>query len=396
MVTDSKPHLYSVADPYPWYRHLQQENPVFKTPDGKIMITGYEDAEMLLNDPRCSHWGQDSNTFQHMHPLEKAIAQTLHALAPGSKPAFRKQIMHQLAAKTLRTDEEEMKRAADEILNRLTALPRFEFMNDYAHPFTFGTICRVMGVPENEIDNFCEITSGLKGFYLSFISEKIQTESESKQGRLFIDIIRRLILTKHRAPGNDLCSAILAVCPPGKQNESFIISLIVLLFYAGHQNMMNFMGNALLALHGKTEEQAMLRESLPFAIESVDEFIRYDSPLQSILLVTQKEIDLHGNHIPAGSQLLINIGAANRDPAKFKNPDQLILTRKSSHLGFGTGSFRCIGARLAQIQGGIGLHRFFTYVSSYLTVQDSVSWSNFSVQRGPSSILLDIKWIYEK
>lgn len=351
------------------------------------MITRYEDAEMLLNDQRCSHWGQDSRTFQYMNPVEKAIAQTLHALAPGSKPAFRRQIMHQLAARTLRIDEEGMKKRADDILNGLTSRSRIEFMNDYAHPFTFGTICRVMGVPENEIDTYAKIASGLKGGYLIFISE---TGSESEQGRLFLDTLRRLIMMKQQTPGDDLCSAILAVCPPDNQNESFIISLMVLLFYAGHQNMMNFMGNALLALSGKIQEQSMLRESLPFAIESVDELIRYDSPLQSILLVTQEEINLHGNLIPAGSQLLINVGAANRDPAKFKNPDELILTRKPLHLGFGTGAFRCIGARLAQLQGGIGLHRFFTHVRSYNPVQDSISWSNFSVQRGPSSVLLDI------
>lgn len=395
MVTSPNAPSYSVADPYPWYQWLQQESSVYKTPDGSWMITGYEEAEMLLQDKRCSHWGQDNTTFQHMPPLEKAIAQTLHALSPEGNPPFRKQLMHQLAAKNLNIDSEGMKIQADKILDKLTAYPQFEFMNDYAHPFTFGIICHIMGVPLDEIYAFSDITAGLKGGYLSFISEKIQTETENKQGRLFIDIIRRLIAIKSKTPGNDLCSTILAICPL-KENESSIISLIVLLFYAGHQNMMNFMGNALLALQGKTAAQKMLRESLPFAIESVDELIRYDSPLQYILLLTREAINLHGNIIPAGSRLLINVGAANRDPAKFKDPDELILTRKPVHLGFGSGTFRCIGARLAQIQGGVGLHRFFTYVNSYSPVQNSISWNNFAVQRGPSSILLAINWNHEK
>lgn len=396
MIINADEPRYSIADPYPWYKWVQQEKPVFRTSEGMWMITGYEDAMMLLSDPRCSHWGQDSRTFQYLSPVEKAIAQTLHALAPGNTPAFRKQIMHQLAARTLQVDEDDMKRQADEIFDALRFSSRMEFMSDYAHPFTFGTICRVMGMPQEEVDAFSQIVSRLQGGYLSFIDEKSWINGGDEQKKTFIDTLRRLIGLKRQTPGKDLCSAILTVVPADDRNDSYIISLMVLLFYAGHQNMMNFMGNALVALQDRTEDQSMLRESLPFAINSVDELIRYDSPLQSVLLITQEPIHLHGTTIPAGSQLLISIGAANRDPAKFDNPDQLILTRRPNHLGFGAGAFRCIGARLAQIQGGIGLHRFFAHVRTYAPVADHISWSHFSVQRGPSSILLDINWNHEK
>ncbi|AMP98147.1 hypothetical protein AY601_1223 [Pedobacter cryoconitis] len=396
MTTNADEPRYSVADPYPWYKWVQQKKPIYRTPEGMWMITGYEDAMMLLSDPRCSHWGQDSKTFQYLSPVEKAIAQTLHALAPGNTPAFRKQIMHQLAARTLQIDEDDMKRQADEILDGLRSSSGMEFMNDYAHPFTFGTICSVMGVPQEEVGAFSKIVGRLQGGYLSFIDEKSWSNGEDEQKKIFIDTLRRLIGLKRQTPGKDLCSAILAVVPADEQDDSYLISLMVLLFYAGHQNMMNFMGNALVALQDRVEDQSMLRESLPFAITSVDELIRYDSPLQSVLLITQESINLHGTIIPAGSQLLVSIGAANRDAAKFDDPDQLILARRPNHLGFGAGAFRCIGARLAQIQGGIGLHRFFAHVNSYAPVADPISWSHFSVQRGPSSILLDINWNHER
>lgn len=395
MIIDASEPQYSIADPYPWYKWVQQEKPVFKTPQGMWMITAYEDAMMLLSDPRCSHWGQDSQIFQYLSPVEKAIAQTLHALAPGHTPTFRKQIMHQLAARTLQIDEDDMKQQADEILSGLRSSSRIEFMTDYAHPFTFGTICRVMGVPKEEVSTFSKIVGSLRGGYLSFVNEKLWESGEDEARKIFIDTLQRLIGLKRQKPGKDLCSAILAVVPDDGSDDSFIISLMVLLFYAGHQNMMNFMGNALVALQGRTEDQSKLRESLPFAITSVDELIRYDSPLQSVLLVTQEAINLHGISIPSGSQLLISIGAANRDPAKFESPDELILGRRPNHLGFGAGAFRCIGARLAQIQGGIGLHRFFANLNSS-TIVDNISWSHFSVQRGPSSILLDINWNHEK
>lgn len=395
MTKNIQPPTYSSENPYPWYRWIQETCPIFKKTDGTWMITRYDDVMMLLNDVRCSHWGHDSDFFFNMHPVEKSIAQTLHALAPGNTPAFRKQIMHQLAAKTLRVDEGEIRKQADMILERLSSSSSIEFMNDYAHPFTFGTISRLIGIQEDEIEELSKIISDMKGGYLSFIDKTLRDHTENGHGRLFIAAIKRLIILKQKKPGDDLCSALLAVCSGDELHEPFIISLIILLFYAGHQNMMNFMGNALVSLNNKMKEQSMLRESLSIAIDSVDELIRYDSPLQSVLLITKEAITIRDHLIPARSILELSIGAANRDPLKFDHADQLILERRPSHLGFGVGAFRCIGARLAQLEGGIGLHRFFAHIHSFSLTPENISWSHFGVQRGPSSILLDINWNHE-
>ena len=392
MTKNTEQPNYSAKDPYLWYRWIQKSSPVLKIKENLWLITRYEDITMLLNDKRCTHWGMNNDIDLSNYPIEKSISQTLRALSPGNSPNFRKQIMHQLALKTLRFDEKSMQKYADNILLNLYSSCSIEFMRDYAHPFTFGTFCQLMGVYENDVQELSTIVSNLNDGYLHFIDENMQNDSSNEQGKLFIDFIKRLIKQKQRQPGNDICSAILDITIKDKHSESFIISLIILLFYAGHQNMMNFMGNSIIALYNKEQEQALLRNSLTFAIESVDELIRYDSPLQAILLITNEEINLNGHLIPAKSTLQLSVGAANRDPLKFDNPDKLILERRPSHLGFGAGAFRCIGARLAQIQGGVGLNRFFSHIKSFDTNVDNVNWKNYSVQRGPSDILLDINW----
>ncbi len=390
MLTHTNRIEYSVADPYPYYHWLRSNAPVYQVSENAWMVTRYDDAAMLLGDKRCSHWGQDNNAFQQMNPMEREIAKTLHALAPGSEPAFRKQIMHQLAGRSNNIDAQHMQSQANDILNGLKASNEIDFMQHYAHPFTFGAICRVMGVAEEDIDGLSHIVAGMKGSYLRFVSTEAMPMND--EGLLFLEAMQKLVRLKQQQPASDLCSSILAVCPLDETNEPFIVSLVVLLFYAGHLNMMNFMGNAILALQHRLNEQAQIRNSLSLAIESVDEFIRYDSSLQTIMLVAKEDIPLHGKLITAGSQLLINVGAANRDPAKFHDPDALILSRKPLHLGFGTGPFRCVGARLAQIQGGVGLHCFLKHVGSYTTVQEGVNWGNYLVQRGPSSVPLKINW----
>jgi len=390
ILTGMEAPVLSLEDPYPWYLWMQEHQPAFRLGDGGWIITRYETAEALLNDSRCAHWGQDPDAYPSLPPLERAIAQTLHALAPGQDPAYRRQIMHQLAAASVQLEEQAMVAQADSILQSLRGCVQIEFMRHFAHPFTFGTIARMLGLSADDAAAFSALVSRMEGGYLGLILEPARSGNGNPLAKQFIATLCRLLESKRRSPGNDLCSAILAIAPPGKMDESFTLSLLTLLLYAGHENMMNFLGNSLLALVGKRDEHLMLGRSLPCALQSVDELIRYDSPLQYILLRTREAMGVHGELIPAGSRLMICVGAANRDPRAYENAGQLDLNRRPRHLGFGVGAFRCVGARLAQLQGAVGLHRFFAGIRSYQPGR--VVWGRMPVQRGPSELNLEVEW----
>ena len=380
----------SLADPYPWYLWMQKHQPACRIGDGGWIITRHETAEALLNDPRCAHWGQDPDAYKFLSPLERSIAQTLHALAPGQDPAYRRQIMHQLAAASVQMEEQAMTAQADSILQGLRGSTRIDFVRQFAHPFTFGTISRILGLPDDEAASFSALVSRMEGGYLGMISAEAQNGNSNSLAQQFVATLRRLVECKRREPGDDLCSAILATAPAGKIDEPLTLSLLTLMLYAGHENMMNFLGNSVLALAGRTVEASLLGGSLPFALQSVDELIRFDSPLQYIVLQTREAMEIHGESIPAGSRLMIAVGAANRDPRMYQHADQLDLNRRPRHLGFGVGTFRCIGARLAQLQGAVGLHRFFAAIRSYQPGR--VIWSRMPVQRGPAELPMELQW----
>ncbi len=301
----------------------------------------------MLQSPKCLHWGQDERVFAHLPPVEKAIATTLYAFSPESNRPYRKQVLHQLAGRSLRIDKTSMEQLAEALLSNLKNKQEIDFVRDFAHPFTFGTICRIIGIPEHQRKGFSDLVDRMDGGYLGCID--METGQNTKEGTLFIQQLRELISIKRKKPGNDLCSILLESSVDEPDQETFLIAMLILLFYAGHQNMMNFFGNALLALHEHPRMQQNFREHPELLHKGVDELIRYDSPLQYIMLIAKEDMDVRDKCITKGSQLLIGVGAANRDPGVFKDPEQLKLDREHKHLGYGVGAFRCIGGQIGSI-----------------------------------------------
>lgn len=381
------PIQFPVNNPYSFYNSLRKESPIYRASPLQWVFTDYDDAVALLQNPLCSHWGQDPDTQMMMFGGQGAFAKTLFAFAPDSNLPYRKKIMHGLAAKSLRFEVESMQKQADDLLRGMRHKKEIDFMLDYAHPYTFSTISRIVGVPEKEINNLVNIVASLKHGYFGFIVSPEATGT----GADFLNFMRSLIEYKKLHPGEDLCSALIETCHSEKEDDSFILSMLLLLFYAGHDNMMSFMGNAICALHEHPTTQEALRQSPERVDGCIDELLRYDSPVQFFLLFAKDDISLKGKNIRAGSQLLVCVGAANRDPKVFKNPDQIDLDRKPSHLSYGTGAYRCIGARLAQLQAATGLRKFIEATVSYSI--DKIRWRHTPyIQRGPVALNLQINF----
>ena len=378
-------------DPYPAYRYLQENAPVHQTREGQWLVTRYADAQQLLQDPRCLHWGQSRNGINKLPPMEAAIANTLFNLSPDSDHPYRKQVMHQLAARSLQIEEDVMDQLATNLIAGLKRRRTFDFISDFAHPFTFGTISRIIGVPEKMRDTFSRIVGGMNGGYLACID--VKSGASIPNGREFTNQLLALIALKKENPGNDLCSTLLHHSDAEANQESFILSMLTLLFYAGHLNMMNFLGNAVLALQEHASMQSILRSSPDLVKNSVDELIRYDSPLQFIMLIAREDLTLRDKFISSGSHLLVAVGAANRDPEVFEKPNQLILGRGVRHLGFGMGAFRCVGARLAQMQGFVGLKNWLQGTARFECISSQLNWRKQPfVQRGPSILPMNVEW----
>jgi cytochrome P450 len=381
----SSPIQFPIDKPYSYYEKLRRESPIYRASPLQWVFTEYDDAISLLQNPLCSHWGQDEETQGVLFGGQGIFAKTLFAFAPDANLPYRKKIIHGLAAKNLRFDVGMMNMQADELLHDLKRKKQFDFMRDYAHPYTFSTISRIIGVPEKDVVRLVSLVSSLEHGYFSFILNQNVTGDALE----FINNLRKLIKLKQGNPDDDLCSALVEACQENDDDESFILSLLMLLFYAGHDNMMNFLGNAIYALHEQQLVQQELRLNPEKVDGCIDELLRYDSPVQFFLLFAKDDIPFKGKNIRAGSQLLVCIGAANRDPKAFENPDQIVIGRKPAHLSYGAGAYRCIGAKLAQMQASIGIRKFIELTNSYTVEQ--VKWrSTPFIQRGPTKLMLKV------
>ncbi len=144
--------------------------------------------------------------------------------------------------------------------------------------------------------------------------------------------------------------------PPSVTDPEETVAFKTFLLFAAHDNMMNFIGNAWLALIRDVDAMARLRSDPSLWQTAIDELLRYDSPVQFISLLSREPVDVGDMHISAGEIVWIAVGSANRDPERFASPDRLVLERRDNgHLSFGTGAMKCIGAHLARLEGRVAL-----------------------------------------
>lgn len=385
----------AATDPYPLYRLIRETAPICWTTQGFWITSRHSDATALLGNPRCDHWGQSMNSSAATQPVAAALGRSLHLLSPGASTPFRRATLQAIIAQSTKSASDENARHADAILATIEGRERFDVVAEYAHPFTLGAVCRMMGLSETERAALDAILSALPDGILQALSvgpsgSEVAQEPSIRLGRFLMSLIadRRLM------PRADLISLLVeaeSMTGDTDAGDRQLVSLLILLFHAGHQNMMNFIGNALLALARHHDSLMAARNAPALLTTGIDELLRYDSPVQYIPLVAREAIQLDDQLVEPGEAIWIGIGAANRDPEVFASPDTLDLGRNAQRqLAFGHGAWRCIGARLAQIQGVVALQRFLAQVVDFRVADRPLRWRTVPVvQRGLHALPLE-------
>jgi len=173
----------------------------------------------------------------------------------------------------------------------------------------------------------------------------------------FLRYIRKLVALRKAEPRDDLVSALVQAREADDQlSEDELLSMIFLLLVAGHETTVNLIGNGVLALLRNPDQLALLRSRPELLTAALEELLRWDSPVQLTARVVGEECELGGRTLRPGELLLTLLGAANRDPAQFPEPDRLDLTREpSQHFSFGRGIHFCLGAPLARLEGRLAI-----------------------------------------
>src|SRR5216684_2125283 len=335
-----------IADPYPFYRRLREQAPVFKTPQGFWLITRYDDTAFVLRDKR---FGKDfvgnmerryGGSAGMNEPAIASLARTMLVLDPPDHTRLRSLVTKAFTARRVADMRPRIKALVDEQLDRVIDKGEMD------------VICDMLGIPEEHRAPFLA-GSNVNGRILEPVpmtrEELDQANLNTQMAGVYFDQLCEL---RRREPKDDLTTELVRAEEAGdKLTAEELQANIGLLFGAGHETTTNLIGNGLLALHRHRDQWERLKADPSLIPNAIEELLRYDSSVQISGRVTMAEVEIGGITLAPKESVITLLGAANRDPAQYQDPDRLDVGRPNVRpLSFGGGIHYCLGAQLARLE----------------------------------------------
>jgi cytochrome P450 len=261
-----------------------------------------------------------------------------------------------------------------------------DLIEEFAYPLPVRVICEMLGVPVKDHERFkawgLDIARGLDAIMLPPDSEVGQRSVAGRRG--LAEYFRELIAERRAAPRDDMLSALIVAEEAGdKLNEEELLATCILLLVAGHETTVNLIGNGTLALLRHPDQLQKLRENPGLIVTAVEELLRFDGPVQRTARIPSEDITIGGRTIPKGEMVMPFLGAADRDPAQFPDPDRLDITRADNrHIAFGMGIHFCLGAPLARMEGQIAINTLLARLPKLALATDRPQFRQSLTLRG--------------
>ena len=376
------------ANPYPFYRRLREEDPVHASPLGIWVLTRYDDAVAVLRDARFGREGIAELAEARLGPGRTRPTNTRDMLFrdPPDHTRLRALVSRAFTPRVVEAMRPHIQEIVDGLLDRVEDARGMDIIEDLAYPLPVRVICEMMGVPTSDQEIFrrwsADIARSLDAALFPADSEVV-TRGQAATDALR-DYFRALIDVRRKDPRPDLLTGLIAAEEQGdKLSEAELLSTCILLLIAGHETTVNLIGNGLLALLQNPAQQRLLADDPALIQTGVEELLRYDGPVQRTSRMAMADVEIGGKQIPKGSVVVAAIGAANRDPACFADPERLDVTRKDNrHIAFGFGIHFCLGAPLARIEGQVAIGTLLRRMPALKLCSDTPQWRESSVLRG--------------
>jgi len=349
-----------LSDPYPTYHRLRDEDPVHHSPMDFWVLTRYEDVAAVLRDPRFIKEPLVSMVAARFGvSVPPGVGLSMLDRDPPDHTRLRSLVSKAFTPRVVEGLRPRIQKMVDDLITRAEAVGTMDLIEEFAYPIPVNVICEMLGVPVEDHERFkgwsLDIARGLDSVWLPPESEIPKRSGAARHA--IGDYMRGLIAERRASPRGDLLSALIIAEEAGdKLSEDELIATCILLLIAGHETTVNLIGNGTLALLRHPEELRRLRQTPGLITSAVEELLRYDGPVQRTARITSTEVTIGGRTIPKGEMVMPFIGAADRDPSQFPDPDRLDLGRADNrHIAFGWGIHFCLGAPLARVEGQIAI-----------------------------------------
>lgn len=348
-----------LSNPYPLYESIRNSDEVYPAKElDSYWLMRHSDCDLLLKSPDFGkeiddNFTSNSDPKQTSNVMEDPYRSMLF-LDPPRHTRLRLLVNKAFTPKAV----EAMRPFVTEISTSLAKTVRnssfFDVIEDFAAPIPAYTIANMLGVPRSDMPKFkawsddavlsLDVATGMEE----------QAKAVQAQSNL-LNYFQNLIETRRKNLTDDLLSDLIRSEESGdKLSHTELLVMCNLLLIAGHETTTNLIGNGFLALVSNREQFEMLREDRPLMKSAVEEFLRYDPPVQRVSRALYRDAIFSGKVLPKGSVATAVIGSANRDPKVFENPNKLDITRKENkHLSFSAGIHYCLGAQLARLEAEI-------------------------------------------
>lgn len=358
-------------DPYPTYRALRENEPVKRLPSGTVFLTRYDDLVTAYKNTK-SFSSDKQREFAPKYgdtPLYEHHTTSLVFNDPPAHSRVRRLIMGALSPRAIASMEGDIVKLVDGLLDAIAAKGDCELIEDFAASIPIEVIGNLLDVPREERAPLRDWSLAILGALEPVVSSEVAARG-NKAVTDFLAYLETLVARRRQKPGNperDVLTRLIQGEDSGERlTEKELLHNCIFLLNAGHETTTNLIGNGLVALHRTPDQKQRLIDNPDLIKTGVEEILRYESSNQLGNRMTTERVELGGVMFDAGTSITLCIGAANRDPAQFPDPERFDVARTPNrHLAFATGAHQCAGMALARLEGAIAISRFLARFPNY-------------------------------
>ncbi len=362
MVTFNPRDPAFIANPYPAYRELRETTPVWRSPFGRTFLTRYEDCSLLLRDRRLGKdYTEPEALIRRFGPTalaEPAVVELSHMMLmrdPPDHTRLRGLVTKVFTARKIEEMRQGIEAIAEGLLDKVAARGEMDAIRDLAFPLPVLVICELLGIPRQDRARFVTATASGAALLNPVPPTRAELDRANEGTLASGAYFEGLFEQRRKEPRDDLLTLLVQAEEAGDRlTTEELRANVTLLFAAGHETTVNLIGNGIWSLRSHPSQWNAIRDDPALIPNAIEEILRFECPVQAVARTVAEPIEFDGATFAKGELIVALIGAANRDPEVFPDPERMDVTRERlKPLSFGGGIHFCIGAQLARIEAEV-------------------------------------------